>query len=184
MADELFFNYGFAATGINRIIADSGVAKASFYTAFRSKAELIDAYLEGHHRRLMEQLDQIESSSDNMLAKVNQVFNLLALEVQQPGYRGCLFVVASAELTQNDAMPARRWVRNHKLAVRDCFRRVFISGGLVDPDEMAEEMVILYEGALVTTAVRPESGAVDRARLTSLQLIETAGGPNKRRGLV
>ncbi len=153
------------------------MAKASFYTAFRSKAELIDAYLEGHHRRLMEQLEQIEGSSEDMLGKVNQVFDLLTLEVQQPGYRGCLFVVASAELTQDDAMPARRWVRDHKLAVRDCFRRVFNAGGLADPDEMAEEMVILYEGALVTTAVRPESGAVDRARRMSLTLIATASGP-------
>lgn len=176
VADELFFNDGLFATGVNRIIQESGVAKASFYAAFRSKDDLIDAYLEGRHRQLIEQFDAIEGSADDVLAKINRVFDLLASEVLQPGYRGCLFLVASAEIPQDNAMPARRWVRNHKLAVRDCFWRICSADALASTEEIAEQLMILYEGALATAAVRPETSAVERARAMSLSLVEKARG--------
>jgi AcrR family transcriptional regulator len=172
VADELFFANGLFATGVNRIIEESGVAKATFYSAFKSKDDLIAAYLELRHRQLMSRFNDIEHSTANVALRVDRIFDLLAAEVQLPGFRGCLFVVASAELPDEDvAVSARHWIRIHKLAVRDCFIRILHSSDSSDSTELAEQLAILYDGALVTAAIRPDASPIDRARSMALRLV-------------
>src|ERR1700742_2084968 len=96
-ADELFYGEGVHTVGIDRVIEQAGVAKASLYSTFGSKEELVRAYLEarfvGRKERIEKKLARLESPRQKMLA----VFDVLGEYVAKPGFRGCAFVRASAE---------------------------------------------------------------------------------------
>src|SRR5439155_10875230 len=88
---------GIHTVGIDRVIERAGVAKASLYSTFGSKDELVRAYLQGRaDARQKRILDRI-AKHDEPRAKILSIFGLLAELAGQPGFRGCAFVNASAE---------------------------------------------------------------------------------------
>ena len=115
-ANELFYNEGVHTVGIDRVIEQAGVAKASLYNTFGSKDELVRAYLEARHASIAERItravDRYHSPRERLLAVFEGQGELFA----QPGYRGCPFARASAEshpgdLVEQAAQAYRRWVR-------------------------------------------------------------------------
>src|SRR6185503_6513693 len=96
-ANELFYNEGVHTVGIDRVIEQAGVAKASLYNTFGSKEALVEAYLEGRHAQLAGQIMRHVSAYDEPRARILAVFEALSEIVQEPSYRGCAFALASAE---------------------------------------------------------------------------------------
>src|SRR3978361_39067 len=88
-ANQLFYEEGVHTVGIDRIIERAGVAKASLYSAFGSKDELVRAYLEGRHEkrqaRILAGLERFETPRDRLLG----VFDVLAEIAASPEFRGC-----------------------------------------------------------------------------------------------
>ena len=175
-ADELLYREGLGAVGIDRLLEAANVAKATMYVNFRSKDELFDAYLQSRHERTLAALAEIEHSSDTVAEQIDAIFDYLADLNSDEAFRGCAFVLAAAELPAPDR-PAMPWARKHKHAVREVFRRLFDNAGLDDPDGRADELAILYDGALITNVLRPEANAVERARKMAFRIIEI---PTKR----
>src|ERR1700754_4418532 len=87
-ADELFYAEGVHTVGIDRVIERAGVAKASLYSCFGSKDELIRAYLEGQHKircgRIMAGIERYSDPRDRLLG----IFEVLAEAAGAPGFRG------------------------------------------------------------------------------------------------
>src|ERR1700722_7277764 len=96
-ANELFYAEGVHTVGIDRVIDRAGVAKASLYNTFGSKDELVKAYLEGRHAamatRITGYLERYTDPRDRLLG----VFEAQAELFNEPTFRGCAFVSASAE---------------------------------------------------------------------------------------
>ena len=101
-ANELFYNEGVHTVGIDRVIEQAGVAKASLYNTFGSKDELVRAYLETRHtsvtQRIMQAVDRYHTPRERLLAVFEGQGELFA----QPDYRGCAFARASAESHPGD----------------------------------------------------------------------------------
>src|SRR5277367_4816650 len=97
-AEELFYEEGVHTVGIDRVIERAGVAKASLYAAFGSKDELVRSYLVARHEarraRIEERLSHYRSPRERLLG----VFDAMAESFAEPGFRGCAFVRASAEV--------------------------------------------------------------------------------------
>ena len=115
-ANELFYNEGVHTVGIDRVIEQAGVAKASLYNTFGSKDELVRAYLEARHasvaQRITRAVDRYHTPRERLLAVFEGQGELFA----EPGFRGCAFARASAEshpgdLVEQAAEAYRRWVR-------------------------------------------------------------------------
>lgn len=170
VADELFFTNGIHNTGVTLLIERANIAKASFYASFKSKNDLVDAYLERQHSAIIERLENIARNSDSLPEKISQIFDLLSDSVARTAYRGCLFFVAAIEQPQSD-LAAQRWVRAHKLEVLSVFRRICEDAEHPQAEETAQQLAIIYDGALVTAAVRPESDAIKRGRGMALTLV-------------
>ena len=171
--DQLFYREGSIAPGIDRVIERAGVAKGTLYGNFRSKDELIDSYLERRHRDTLEVLEGIETSGGTAREQVDAVFDYLAAQSRDNAFRGCAFVIAAAEMP-DPCRPGVRWARVHKLAVFECFCRMFAGHELTDSFGLACQLNILYDGALVTSALRPESGAVKQARDMAHRILDSA----------
>lgn len=161
--DRLFYRDGFSSAVVDRLIDEAGIARGTLYKNFRTRDELIDAYLSSRHERTLETLEQIVAGGEDLQEQVDAIFDYLASLTRDEVFRGCAFVVAAAELP-DEQRPATRWARVHKRAAFDIFRRMFETHGLLDPASTAEQLSILYDGALVTSYVRPDSDAVEQAR--------------------
>src|SRR5581483_1704846 len=96
-ADELFYDEGVHSVGIDRIIERAGVAKASLYSTFGSKDEVIRAYLQERHAERTERYDRELARFPSPRTKLLGVFDVLGESFARPTFRGCAFINASAE---------------------------------------------------------------------------------------
>jgi AcrR family transcriptional regulator len=171
-ANELFYNEGVHTVGIDRVIEQAGVAKASLYNTFGSKDELVRAYLEMRQasvaQRITEAVERYDTPRDRLLAVFEGQGELFA----QPGYRGCAFARASAESHPGDqaeqaADGYRRWVRSllTELAER---------AGVPEPEAFARQLHLLYEGAGQSARMDHDPAAAALARSAAAVLLDAA----------
>lgn len=173
-ADELLYSEGLNSVGVDRLIDEAGVAKATLYRIFGSKDQVIDSYLEARHFKTMHILDEIRASDMSVVSKINSVFDHLGRLTEEEAFRGCAFVLGAVE-TSDHEHPAWKWAERHKSEVRSFFGEVLSPLGdeaVVSP--LMEKMMILYDGTLITIALRPESRAVVHGREMALMLLDTA----------
>ncbi len=104
-ADRLFYQEGVQAVGIDRVLAEAGAAKASLYAHFRSKDELIAAYIE---RRILATREQLLAFVAAVPAdkRALRLFDFVVDWVESPGFRGCPLQHIVGEV-HDDAHPAR-----------------------------------------------------------------------------
>jgi len=172
VADSLLYTGGLNLVGVDRIIDEAGVAKATLYRNFGSKDALIDAYLKTRHEQTMGELEAIRRSGMSVPEKVNGVFDFLERLTSEDVFRGCAFVLAAVESSDHEH-PAWKWAARHKAEVKGFFEEILAPLGDGDTvSDLAQKMMILYDGALVTVALKPESGAVSHARSMALLLLE------------
>lgn len=162
-ADELFYAEGVHTVGIDRIIERAGVAKASLYSSFGSKEELVRAYLENRHQlrreRLLTGLERFTNPRDRLLG----VFDVLGELTATPGFRGCAFYNASAESVAPGG--AIEQVSNANRAwTRGLFTQLAGDAAVADPAGLADQLMILYDGASVGARMdhRPTAAALAR----------------------
>ncbi|GAB2612397.1 putative transcriptional regulator, TetR family protein [Paractinoplanes abujensis] len=171
-ADELFYAEGVHTVGIDRIIERAGVAKASLYSTFGSKDELVRAYLEGRHKlrrsRLLAGLEAYDDPRDRLLG----VFEVLAELAGTPGFRGCPFYNASAESPAGG--PVEEVSNANRAWTKGLFYELARDAGAHDPATLADQLVILYDGASAGARMDKNSQAAHTARTVAAALLAAA----------
>ena len=174
-ADELFYEQGVHTVGIDRVIERAGVAKASLYSAFGSKDELVRAYLEARalrqQARIRERLERHEGAGERILA----VFDLIEERAEDPKYRGCAFINANAE-GPRDAASARTPADGMRAWILELFTNLSSDLGARDPRELGRQLKVLYDGALVGASMDRDPGVARTARVMASALVEQARG--------
>lgn len=145
VARELFYAEGIHAVGIDRIIAEAGVAKATFYHHFPSKDELVRAYL-AEQSGLVRRATTVRGSS--LLEKVTGVFDDIGEITCGPGFRGCAFVNAAAEYP-DPGHPVRAVVDEHRRWFRELLRDVLADEGHPDAERTAWMLALFRDGVVV-----------------------------------
>lgn len=175
-ADELFYEEGLNLVGIDRVIERAGVAKASLYNIFGSKDELIRAYLEAKHVARRERLEKHLLKYGTPREKILGVFDLQAELVSEPGYRGCAFVRANAELKPGS--PVKQVCDLSRAWLRGVLTGLARDAGAEHPEELARQLALLYDGAAVGAQMDGESSATARARALAAALLDTVSKPH------
>lgn len=169
-AMRLFYREGLRATGIDRIIAESGVAKMSFYRHFPSKADLIAAFLKARHDWWM---DWFTKEVEARLAKPGKGLEVLAEALgawfRQPDFRGCAFINAVAE-SGTASSEERRLAVEHKDQLAVYVESIAKRLHLARPRQVAEAAMIILEGAIVRAQMTadPHVAAVAQKLLKNL----------------
>lgn len=172
---ELFYRDGFHATGIDRILAASGVAKMTLYKHFKSKNALIVAALNRRDERFRAWFaGAVESRAKSPKKRLLALFDVLQEWLAAPGFRGCMFINAAAEYPEADD-PVRLAAAAHKTRMRRYLADLARSAGAKDAEGLAEQLALLIDGATVSTQVGGDAGAVRQARRAAKQLIKRAG---------
>jgi AcrR family transcriptional regulator len=171
-ASKLFYEEGTHTVGIDRVIEKAGVAKASLYSAFGSKDELIRAYLtlrlEARRKRVEEAIARHKSPRARILA----VFDVLAEYVAEPGFRGCAFIRASAEGQPDKSVKAvcedsRTWLRSILVELAR-------TGGAKDSERLGQKLALLYDGAVVAAQMDGDPTAATAAREIAMSLLDAS----------
>jgi AcrR family transcriptional regulator len=170
-ANELFYDEGVHTVGIDRVIERAGVAKASLYNTFGSKDELVRAYLEGRQARTTERitryLERYSDPRDRLLA----VFEAQGRGFDEPGFRGCAFVSASAESPGEGVSRAsddyRGWVRG-------LFTDLAREAGAPDPEQLAWQLHMIYDGASLSARMDHGTETAATARAAAAALLDAA----------
>ena len=173
-AGTLFYREGIRAVGIDRIVDEANVAKATLYRHFPSKDHLVAAYLEDRHERVLLQLREVIATAALLPRdQIALIFERLFEKADSPEFRGCAFALAVAE--HGDSERVVSVAREHKNAVRDIFRSVMATARC-SIEQAAAHMSLLYEGALATVAVGRDPQAVLVARDCALSVFDMATG--------
>src|SRR3954470_14333545 len=172
-ADELFYAEGVDTVGIDRIIEHAGVAKASLYSSFGSKDELVRAYLQGRFDRRRARLTAAVQRYDNPREQVLGIFESLAEAAEAANYRGCAFYNASAE-SPDDTGGAAEVCRMSRAWTRSLFTRLVREAGARDPEELAGQLMVLYDGSSVGARMDHTADAARAARTVAAVLLDAA----------
>lgn len=145
-AGELFYAEGIQSVGIDRVIERAGVAKASLYSTFGSKEELVAAYLDERHARIIGRLRAAVDAVDpaDPVARILAVFDAQAEIFRAPDYRGCAFTAAAAEAPRGGRIDEA--TRGYRREVRDLFTELATAAGAPDPPLLAGQLQLLYDG--------------------------------------
>jgi AcrR family transcriptional regulator len=168
-ADELFYAEGVQSVGIDRVIERAGVAKASLYSTFGSKEELVRAYLEGMHERVLNRARRaVEEAGDDPLEQILAVFDAQASRFRRPEFHGCAFVMASAEARPHGGIDLA--TESYRADLRGLFVELSRNAGADDPEALASQLHMLYDGANLSVRLDgdPEIASAERAAAATL----------------
>lgn len=171
-AERLFYACGVQAVGIDAVVAEAGVGVKTLYAHFGSKDRLVEAYLHRRNRRWLDWLwARIEQATGR--DRVFAVFDALGDWFAEPGFNGCAFINVAGEL--HTSSTARAIAREHSLGLRALLHRAARDAVVDDPETLADRLMLLVEGAIVTAHVEGDGLAAARARAAAAALLEQAG---------
>jgi AcrR family transcriptional regulator len=171
-ATELFYAEGVQSVGIDRVIAHAGVAKASLYSTFGSKEGLVRAYLDRRHEVLVGRLRQAAADVEDPVEKMLAVLDSQAAQFDRSDFRGCAFVAAAAEApAEGQIAEATAKYRNE---VRTLFAELATAAGVADPEQLADQLRLIYDGGSLAANLDHNPGIASSARAAARILIEAA----------
>jgi len=145
----LFYAHGIRAISADKIIANVGITKVTFYRHFHSKDDLVVAYLE---RRAAWERGKILGAAETANGDVDETIRIIAdgigAEACTPGFRGCPFINAAAEYADAEH-PVRQAVAAHRAWFVEMLTKLMASIGINDPAVVAE-LMMLRDGAMVS----------------------------------
>jgi AcrR family transcriptional regulator len=170
-ASEMFYRKGIRAVGVDAISAEAGVTKKTLYEKYGSKDELVAAYLRARDERWRNWLVEfVERRGGSATERLLSTFDVLGEWMERENYRGCGFVNAAAEFPDADH-PARVVVLEQKRWMRGYLVELATEAGAEDPEDLAERLLILHEGATVASSLGVAAEAVQKAKQTAEGLV-------------
>lgn len=171
---EVFYRNGFHATGMDMLAAESGVSKTSMYKHFRTKEDLILAVLRLRDENFRNWIfRRMEDAGDAPKEQLLGMFDALAEWFAEKGYRGCMFIKASAEYQEKDhAIHVQS--SEHKRLLFDHVAELSTRAGAGAPDDLARQLLLLKEGAIVMSVLGRGTDAAHDAKAAAEVLLKAA----------
>jgi AcrR family transcriptional regulator len=172
-AFRLFYAHGPRGVGVDTIIAQSGVAKATLYKHFPRKDDLVLAYLDRVDQIWFGQLRAAaRAAGDQPRDQLVGMFDALSAACRRDGYHGCAFINAAAESESGGEVHAR--TVEHKAVVRGWVTDLAGRAGAVSPGALARQLTLLIDGGLAAGVLDADPDSPDAAKSAARVLIEGA----------
>jgi len=146
-ASGLFYAEGLHSVGIDRIVAEAHVTRATLYRHFPSKDDLVVAYLRQADEAIRAQVDAARTEGSAPADVVRAVARSIAGDIQTSGFRGCAFLNAAAEYP-DPAHPVHKAVLTHRNWFLSTITELLAATGTTDPEPAARHFVMLRDGAM------------------------------------
>ena len=171
-ASHLFYEEGVHTVGVDRVVERAGVAKATLYALFGNKEGLVRAYLmardDAIRGRMTRRLARYATPRERLLG----VFDVQDRMFSEPGFRGCAFARANAEAPEGSS--AQQVSETHRAWLRSLFIDLARDAGAGDPEQLARQLMLLYDGAAISAWMDHNPSAAHAARSVATALVDAA----------
>ena len=175
-ARRLFYENGIHATGIDKILAEAGVSKMTLYKHFKSKEELVLAAIRRHDEEMRNEfVREVERRASSPLERLFAVFDVLGEWCGADDFQGCPFINAAAEYGEPES-PIRQACAEHNRIFHTYMRDLAAAAGVAEAEELARQLVSLFQGAIVIAYVNGEADAAKVAKNAARILLENKLG--------
>jgi AcrR family transcriptional regulator len=172
-ACRLFYEEGIQAVGIQRIIDEAGIAKASLYAHFASKDDLVAAYLAEKGKSTQTCMGaHLDNPRLSARAKILKLFDMVVAAAEEPGFRGCAIQNASLEVA-DPAHPIRSVAREQRAWMHDVFTALAreVAGSAAAGERLAGALMVLHDGAVATSVIDRDPAAARHARWAAEKML-------------
>ncbi|WP_292010506.1 TetR/AcrR family transcriptional regulator [Chryseobacterium sp.] len=161
---DLFFKQGYNSTGINQIISEANVAKASFYQHFKSKEDLCVEFLNLRHSFWFDQLNQFLQQKNSRESKVIAAFDFLMEMNKKESFRGCSFLNILSEIP-TDNTKILNVIQLHKTELRKYFL------DLLDDQDLSDHIYMLFESCIIESQLFKSNELIEKSKIIINKLI-------------
>ncbi|QGU14044.1 TetR family transcriptional regulator [Leclercia sp. 119287] len=162
-AEQLIYQNGIHATGMDLLVKTSGVARKSIYRYFANKDEVAAAALNARDVRWMEWFRTECDKADTPQERILNMFTVLKGWFESEGYRGCAFINTAGEVGDS-ADPVRQIARLHKQKILDYALELTRQLNIDHSSSLARQLLLLIEGAITMSHVMGDYSAADDAK--------------------
>jgi AcrR family transcriptional regulator len=174
VASELFYKQGVRAVGVDLVVERAAVAKSSLYRHFRTKDDLIVAFLEREDVDFWATWDGVAAAhAEDALGELEAHMRWIGERLGRANYRGCPQINVAAEFAEQDH-PAREVARAHMQALRARLAAIAGRLGVNAPDALAAQLALLVNGAFVSAGLLAADEATDVLVAAMQALVEAA----------
>ncbi|MGP1256445.1 MAG: TetR/AcrR family transcriptional regulator [Kiloniellales bacterium] len=171
-ANRLFYGEGIRAVSVDAIAAKAGITKKTLYYHFKSKDDLIEAYLASRDQPNLALFRTWFDEADGTLAdKVEALFLNLAASARHPKWKGCGFLRTAAELANMPGHPAMKVGAAHKKKFEAWLSEIFADENMAKPEELARHIVLLMDGAFSTVLVHRDPAYIESAGRAAREIV-------------
>ncbi|EKS7108828.1 TetR/AcrR family transcriptional regulator [Enterobacter ludwigii] len=170
-AEQLIYQNGIHAMGMDLLVKTSGVARKSIYRHFSNKEDVASAALNGRDERWMQWFRTESDKGETPQDRILNMFTVLKSWFESEGFRGCAFINTAGEVGDPDD-PVRLIAKVHKQKLLDYALELSRQLDTGHAEELARQLLILMEGAITVTYVMGDQGAADNARDVAKVLLE------------
>ncbi len=168
--ENLIYQGGINATGMDLIVKTSGVARKGLYKYYPTKEALVAAALQARDERWMEWFIAATTQAATPRARLMSIFDALREWFASEGFRGCAFINAAGEIG-DPANPIREVSRLHKARLLAHVLTLTQATGVPDPDDMARQLLVLIDGAIAVALVTGDLSITDSAERAAAVLL-------------
>jgi AcrR family transcriptional regulator len=178
-ANRLFYREGIRAVSVDAVAEEAGITKRSLYYHFKSKDDLIEAYLGYRDQPNLDAYRQWFSERDGTVAeKVAAIFENLARMAAHPKWKGCGFLRTSAELANLPGHPAIVRGAAHKKKIELWLTECLAADGIAAPEDLASQIILLLDGSFAVVMLHRDTGYMLSAASAARVLVEAASRRN------
>jgi AcrR family transcriptional regulator len=164
-ASRLFYDQGYHVTGINQIIEEADIARASLYNHFPSKTDLLLAYLDSTHASWFAELDAYLKPIEGTREKLLAIFDFRIQRQIKLKYKGCHFNKIAAEASDDEEVLSR--VKAHKQRLRNLIHDLVSQTthhSTLDNEKLADTLFLLLEGGVAVGGMFRSSEVAEKAK--------------------
>ncbi|WOH67421.1 TetR/AcrR family transcriptional regulator [Bradyrhizobium sp. BWA-3-5] len=174
-ANTLFYNHGIRGVSVDAVAEKAGVTKRTLYYHFRSKDDLVAAYLAGRDQPNLALFRKWFSEAEGGLPlRVEAIFRNLARSARHPKWKGCGFLRTSAELANLPGHPAIKIGAAHKKKFEEWLRATFAAEGIAESLQLARQILLLLDGSFAVVLLHRDPSYMETAGEAAHTLIEAA----------
>ena len=174
-ASKLFYSDGIRAVSVDAVAEKAGLTKRTLYYHFRSKDDLVAAYLAARDQPNLVLFKRwFDEAAGELPSKVRAIFNQLARNAGHPKWKGCGFLRTSAELANLPGHPAIKIGAAHKKKFEAWLRTMFEEAGIASAAPLARQILLLLDGSFAVVQLHRDPSYMDTAGEAAFSLVKMA----------
>ncbi len=174
-ASKLFYGEGIRAVSVDAVAEKAGLTKRTLYYHFRSKDDLVAAYLAARDQPNMALFRRWFGEAEGRLpARVQAIFRQLARNAGHPKWKGCGFLRTSAELANLPGHPAIKIGAAHKKKFEAWLRETFEQAGIGGAAQLARQILLLLDGSFAVVQLHRDPSYMEAAGEAAASLVDAA----------